>query len=188
MDAYPNLKLIYMLLLPRTLLFLIACSTHPIVTLQLSGMQDHMVWATNSAYTKPCIYLLEPGALNIPKICNHTQPINCHMIPEKDTMVSYMTQTRHHLNNQALAVFFPSSTKPATLRYSKSIDKYSPQHVSWLFSWYFMTNIIFWPSFPRLPPFLNFTANSMHYLVIFLENYPQVFTNIFWSLVDNSSY
>ena len=105
MDAYPNLKLIYMLLLPRTLLFLIACSTHPIVTLQLSGMQDHMVWATNSAYTKPCIYLLEPGALNIPKICNHTQPINCHMIPEKDTMVSYMAQTPHHLNNQVLQYF-----------------------------------------------------------------------------------
>lgn len=155
MDAYPNLKLIYMLLLPRTLLFLIACSTHPIVTLQLSGMQDHMVWATNSAYTKPCIYLLEPAALSIPKICNHTQPINCHMIPEKDTMVSYMVQTRRHLNNQVLAVFFPSSTKPATLHCSKSIDKYSPQYGSWLFSWYFMTNIIFWPSFLHFPPFSN---------------------------------
>ena len=86
--------------------------------------------ATNSAYTKPCIYLLEPAALSIPKICNHTQPINCYMIPEKDTMVSYMVQKRRHLNNQVLAVFFPSSTKPATLHCSKSIDKYSPQYGS----------------------------------------------------------
>ena len=153
MATYPNLRLMYTLLLSRTLLFLIACSTHPIVALQLSGMQGHMVWATNSAYTKLCIYLLEPGALNIPKICNHTQPINCHMIPEKDTLVFYMAQTRHHLNNQVLAVFFPSSTKPATVHYSKSIDKYSPQYRSWLLSWYFMTNIIFWPSFPHFPPF-----------------------------------
>ena len=106
MDAYPNLKRIYTLFLSRTLLFLIACSNNSIVAFQLSGMQIHMVWATNSAYTKPCIYLLEPGALNIPKICNHTQPINCHMIPEKDTMVSYMAQTPHHLNNQVLQYFF----------------------------------------------------------------------------------
>ena len=105
MDAYPNLKLIYTLLLSHTLLFLIARSFYPIVALQLSSMQDHMIWATNSAYTKPCIYLLEPGALNIPKICNHTQPINCHMIPEKGTMVSYMAQTPHHLNNQVLQYF-----------------------------------------------------------------------------------
>ena len=43
----------------------------------------------------------------------HTQPINCNFIPQKDTMVHYMAQTRHLLNRQVLAIFPPSSTTPA---------------------------------------------------------------------------
>ena len=91
------------------------CSTHFSSALQKLGIPNHMVFATNSGRIKPRVSILAPRELNVP---NHmaTQPINCNFIPQKDTMIPYMAQTRYLLNSQFLSIFPPSI--PATLHYS----------------------------------------------------------------------
>ena len=81
----------------------------------------------------------------------HTQPINCNIIPQKDTMIPYMAQTSYPSNSQVLTKLFPSATIPAILHYAEFTDKYSPQYGRLLFSFYFMTSILFSTSLPPLP-------------------------------------
>ena len=49
---------------------------------------------------------------------DHAKPINCHLIPHKDTMTPYMALTCHYLNSQVPAIFFLSATSPAMIHYS----------------------------------------------------------------------
>ena len=62
----------------------------------------------------------------------HIQQINCNIFPQKDTMIPYMAQPHHPLNNQVLAIFFLSATIPAMPHFSEFTDKYSPPQHSWL--------------------------------------------------------
>ena len=43
-------------------------------------------------------------------------------------MTPYIAQTRHTLYNQVLALFFPSSTTPATPHYLEFTDRYFPHY------------------------------------------------------------
>ena len=54
-----------------------------------------------------------------------------------------MTQTRHPLNSQVLAKFFPFATIAAILHYSELTYKYSTRYGRLSFSLYFMTQILF---------------------------------------------
>ena len=81
----------------------------------------------------------------------HAQPIYCYVIPQKDSMIPYMAQTRHALNNQVLAIFFPSATIPAMQHYSKCIES--------------TDNILhFRPPSPTSSPSRNYTAESIRCL------------------------
>ena len=78
------------------------------------GVPNHMVWATNSGYSKlhsraRSTECTKPHAL--------TQPINSNIIAQKGTMIPFTAQTHHPLNNQLLAIFFPAGTIPASLHY-----------------------------------------------------------------------
>ena len=42
------------------------------------------------------------------------RPINCNVIPQKDTVMPYIAQPRYPLNSQVLAIFFPSATITTT--------------------------------------------------------------------------
>ena len=86
----------------------------------------------------------------------HTWPINCNIIPQKDTMMPYMAQLCYPLNSQALAIIFPSATIPAMPHYPEYTDRYFPQYGRLLFLLHFMTNTLFFnlPS-PTLKSFLN---------------------------------
>ena len=98
----------------------IPCSTHYPLALQTLGIQNHMVWGTNNERTKRGACILSPRELNINhKPHAHTQPINCNFVPQKDTMIPYMAETHHPLDNQVLAIFPPSATIPSTTHYSK---------------------------------------------------------------------
>ena len=110
MGAYPNLKPIYPLLLLRTSWSSITCSDHSPFVIQTLGIPNHVDWATSSGYTKASTCIFAPRALNVSKqVATLNQPINCHIILQNGTMTSYMAQPRHPLNNQVLAIFFPSS-------------------------------------------------------------------------------
>ena len=94
----------------------------------------------------------------------HTQPITYNIISQKDIMTPYMAQSRHPLNSQVLAIFFPLATIPGTPHYPVFTDRYSPQYGILMFLLYFMTNTLFSTFFPLSPPpsastlFLNHTA------------------------------
>ena len=80
----------------------------------------------------------------------HTRPINCNVIPQKDTMIPYMAQPRYPLNSQVFTTFFPFATIPATPHYPEFTDRYSPQYGRLPFSLHFMTNTPFFrPSIPH---------------------------------------
>ena len=115
MGASTNLKPTYTSLPSRTSWSSTPCSTHFSSALQKMGIPNHMVFATNSRLNKPRVCILAPRELNVP---NHmaTQPINCNFIPQNNTMIPYMAQTRYLLNSQILAIL-PRSI-PATLHYS----------------------------------------------------------------------
>ena len=73
----------------------------------------------------------------------HTQPITCNIIPQKDTMILYMAQSRYLSNSQVLTIFFPVATIPATSHYPISTDRNSPQYVMLTFLLHFMSNSFF---------------------------------------------
>ena len=129
-------------------------------------------------------------------------------------MIPYMAERRHPLNSQVLAIFFPSGTIPAMLNYSEFTDKYSPQYSRWSFLLYFVTNILFRPSFPHfqpLSPWHNlsnllpsyypyqqsqfqqpfFSSHSPNFPFVYpkpaTEHYPQKFRNILNRLVTSRS-
>ena len=146
--ASPNLNPTYTLLSSRTSWPLILCSTHSPFTLQTSSIPNHVVWAANSGYTK----LRAPHPRARSTACTkpraHTWLINGNIIPQKDTMIPYVSQPRYPLNNEVLAMFFFYATIPATSHYPEFTDTYSPQYGRISFSLHFMTNILFsWPSF-----------------------------------------
>ena len=101
----------------------IPCSTHSPFALQKLGIPNQVVWATNNRSTKPRVRILasrelSQRELNCTKSNAHTQPINWNLIPQKDTMILYIAQTRHLLNNQILSMFPPFTTMPTTPHYS----------------------------------------------------------------------
>ena len=61
-------------------------------------------------------------------ILNHAPAFSCHcnILPEKDTMIPYMVQIRHPLNNQIFKIFDPFVTTLAMLHYPEFADKHSP--------------------------------------------------------------
>ena len=92
----------------------------------------------------------------------HTWQINCNIIPQKDTMIPYVSQPRYPLNNQILAIFFPFATIPATSHYPEFTDTYSPHYRRLSFSLHFMTNILFfWPSFANFHIIAHGTASPI---------------------------
>ena len=137
----PNVKPTYTLVPSRISWHSTPCSTQSPFALQTSGIPNHVVWATNSSYTKP-------GA--------HTQPITCNTIPQKDTTIPYMAQSRYPLNSQVLASFFPFATIPATPHHQAFTDRYSPQYGLLAFLLHFMTNTFFLTFLPLSPPPLRF--------------------------------
>ena len=82
-----------------------------------------------------------------PSTCPH---FTCKTIPQKDTMISYLTQSCSPLNSQVLAKFFPFETRSAMPHYQVFTDRYSPQY-----GMHFMTNILF-DSPPLFPSLLHF--------------------------------
>ena len=110
MDTFPKVKPTLMSLPSRISWSLLPCSTHSPLALQTSGILNHVVYATNSGCPKP-----RAKSTGCIKPRTHTQPINCNFTPQKDTMIPSMAQTRHPLNNQIIAIFSPSTTRPATL-------------------------------------------------------------------------
>ena len=81
MSASPNLKPTYRSLLSHTSWSSISyppthtqtpthahthTHTHTPFTLQTSGIPNHVVWATNSQFTKPRACIFEPRAVNVP--------------------------------------------------------------------------------------------------------------------------
>ena len=148
----PNVKPTYTLVPSRISWHSTPCSTQSPFALQTSGIPNHVVWATNSSYTKPR---------------THTQPITCNTIPQKDTTIPYMAQSRYHLNSQVLASFFPFATIPATPHPQAFTDRYSPQYGLLAFLLHFMTNTFFLTFLPLSHPpfgstsFLNHTAGSV---------------------------
>ena len=118
----------------------------------------------------------------------NTHPVNCNFIPQKDSMIPYMTQTHHLLNNQVLAIFSSSTTITATLHYSgfENWPIFSAKYVIVYLHFlhflqsgthsvlvYFMDNITHSASFPP-PPFppLNHTSNLTHLLATIRSNNP----------------
>lgn len=91
----------------------------------------------------------------------HTQPVNCNIIAHKDTLIFYIAQLPHSLNAWVVATFFISATITAMLRYLKMTDKYSPRYGMWMFSLYFMTNILLLTFFDHFQPPFNHTTNSI---------------------------
>ena len=97
----------------------------------------------------------------------HTQPVTCNIIPQKDTMITYMVKSRYPLDSQVLTIFFPFATIPATPHYPVSTDRYSPHYGMLTFLLYFMTNTFFSTFLPLSPPpsastsFLNHTAGPL---------------------------
>ena len=82
-------------------------------------------------------------------------------------MIPYLAQSRHPLNSQVLAIFFPFATIPATPHYPVFTDRYSPQYGMLTFLLHFMTNTFF-STFLRFSPppsastlFLNHTASPI---------------------------
>ena len=88
MSASLNLKSTYMLLPSHTSWPSIPCSTHPSLVLQTSGIPNHMVYATNSGYTKPHARILVLGALHVP---NHVRTLN------QSTVISLHKRTPWYL-------------------------------------------------------------------------------------------
>ena len=79
-----NVKSTYTLIPSRISWHSTPCSTHSPFALQTAGIPSHVVRATSSGYTKPRA---------------HTQPITCNTIPQKDTMIPFMAQSRYPLNS-----------------------------------------------------------------------------------------
>ena len=92
----------------------------------------------------------------------HTQPITYNTIPQKDNMIPYLAQSRHPLNSQVLAIFFPFATIPATPHYPVFTDRYSPQYGMLTFLLHFMTNTFFSTFLPLSPPPSAFTSLLNH--------------------------
>ena len=86
------------------------------------------------------------------KLRTHTQPITHNAIPQKDNMIPYMAQSRHPLNSQVLAIFFPFAIIPATPHYPAFTYRYSPQYGMLTFLLHFMTNTFFSTFLPVSPP------------------------------------
>ena len=62
-----------------------------------------MVWAINSINSHPSGTACTKPRANPP-------PINCNIIPQKDTVIPYIAQPRYPLNSPVVAIFFPSAT------------------------------------------------------------------------------
>ena len=190
MSASPNLKPSYTLWSSCTSWSLIACSTHSPFTRQTWGIPNHGVRDTNWIQ------------LSVPKHVPTFNLINPNIIPQKDIIIPYMTQTCYLLNSQIFVKFFFFVTMPETLHYTEFITKYCPKYVRLIFSLYFMTKILFWTSLLPLPtPFsliqpipsatqplslptssLLFSSHSLHLPSLYpkpaSEKDPQEFTNI----------
>ena len=76
-----------------------------------------------------------------------TRPINCNIIPQKDTMTPCMSQPHYPLNSQVLAIFFLSATISAMPHYPEFTDRYSPQYGKLSFSLRFTIHTAFLLSF-----------------------------------------
>ena len=144
MGASSNLKPTYMSLPSHTSWSLIPCSIHSPFALQISDIPNQMVFSTNRTTWQHC----RARSTKCTKPHAHAQPINCNIIPHKDTMIPYMNQIRHPLNNQVLTIFFPFATIPGRPHCSEFTDKYYTQSGRWSFSLYFMANILFSTFFP----------------------------------------
>ena len=205
MGASPNLRSTYLLLPSRTLCSSIPCSAN---SPKPSGIPNHVVWATNSRYTKPCTRILAPGALDV---SNHVSPQSANQLQHHYAKGHNDTSYGYGYTPSLLAIFFPSATTPAALHYPEFTNKYSPQYSRWSFLLYFMTNILFSTFLSPLPSPLS-TIQPIHntfqppslpttplpssshlpyfpflYLKPVTEHYPLESTNILYSLVDNHS-
>lgn len=140
--------------------------------------------------------------LSVPKHVPTFNLINSNIIPQKDIIIPYMTQTCYLLNSQIFVKFFFFVTMPETLHYTEFITKYCPKYVRLIFSLYFMTKILFSTSLLPLPtPFSLiqpipsatqplslptssrlFSSHSLHLPSLYpkpaSEKDPQEFTNI----------
>ena len=75
------------------------CFTHSPFALQILGIPNQVVWAGDRSRSSACT-----------KLRANPRPINCNVIPQKDTVIPSIAQTRYPLNSQVLAIFFPSAT------------------------------------------------------------------------------
>ena len=82
-------------------------------------------------------------------------------------MIPYMAQLRYLLNSQALVIFFPFATIPATSHYPIFTDRHSLQYGMLTILLHFITNTFFLTFLPLSPPpsastlFLNHTASPI---------------------------
>ena len=84
----PNLYHSCTFLLSRTSWPSIPCSTHSPFALQTLGIPNHVVYLTNSGYTKPRARILAPGPLHVP---NHVHTL------DQSTLTSFHKRTTWHL-------------------------------------------------------------------------------------------
>ena len=91
----------------------------------------------------------------------HTQPITCNAIPQKDTVIAYMAQSRYALNSQV--IFFPFATIRATSHYPVFTDRYSPQYGILMLLLHFMINTFFFNIPPLFASPLRFHFVSQSY-------------------------
>ena len=110
--ASTNPKPTYTSLLSCTSWSLTPCCTHSSSALQKLGIPNHVVFVTNSEVLNHLSTFSRQDKCIYQTIWLHS--INCNFIPQKDSMIPYMAQTRHLLNSQVLAIFTPSATTSAT--------------------------------------------------------------------------
>ena len=96
----------------------------------------------------------------------HTQPINSKFIPQKDTMIPSMAQTRHYLNNLQNGMWsnFFLNIFCNTFYIFYNLVHIRSQYISWITS-------PIWPPFHHLH-FHPSTANLTHHLATICSNNP----------------
>ena len=90
------------------------------------------------------------------KLHAKTQPITCNTIPQKDTIIPYIAQSRYPLKSHVLTIFFAFATIPATPYYPVFTDRYSPQYGMLTILLHFITNTFFFNIPPPFPSPIRF--------------------------------
>ena len=84
-------------------------------------------------------------------------------IPQKDTIIPYIAQSRYPLKSHVLTIFFAFATIPATPYYPVFTDRYSPQYGMLTISLHFITNTFFFDIPPPFPSPIRFHLVSQSY-------------------------